>query len=323
MQPIIEVHQLSKQFKIRQQNGLIRGIFNPEFKYVDAVREISFTVEKGEAVAFLGPNGAGKTTVTKMLTGLVYPSAGSATVLGHTPFDRKKSFLKRIGLVMGNKAGLNWDLTARQSFNLLKHIYEISETAYTKRLRELTTLLDVREHLDTQLRRLSLGERMKLEIIGSLIHAPEVLFLDEPTIGLDIPTKKNIRQFLRKIQRELKTTLILTSHDMDDIEKVCDRVIIITKGTKIYDDSLQHLTDQYRQVRFVRLFFDTLPDAKAFSLLGEIVEKTPDSYLLKTNPEQLIPLISLAAKGKNLVDIHIESIPLEEIIAELFSADAV
>lgn len=318
MAPIIDVQNISKQFKIRQQNGLIRGIFNPEYKYVDAVKEISFTVEKGEAVAFLGPNGAGKTTVTKMLTGLVYPSAGSATVLGYTPFDREKPFLKRIGLVMGNKTGLNWDLTANQSLDLLKNIYGITDSAYNKRLRKLTILLDVHEHLNTQLRRLSLGERMKMEIIGSLIHAPEVLFLDEPTIGLDILTKKNIRHFLKEIQKELQTTLILTSHDMDDIEKVCDRVIVINKGVKVYDDSLQSLTDQYRQVRFVRLIFSTLPPASEFKGLGKITEKTADSYLFKIDSDRMIALITKAAKNKNLIDMHIESIPLEEIISEIF-----
>jgi ABC-2 type transport system ATP-binding protein len=318
MKPIIEVQKISKQFKIRQQNGLIRGIFNPEYKYVDAVKEISFSVQQGEAVAFLGPNGAGKTTVTKMLTGLVYPSSGSATVLGYTPFDREKPFLKRIGLVMGNKTGLNWDLTASQSLNLLKNIYGIADSTYKKRLRDLTTLLNVREHLNTQLRRLSLGERMKMEIIGSLIHAPEVLFLDEPTIGLDILTKKNIRHFLKKIQKELQTTLILTSHDMDDIEKVCDRVIIINKGTKVYDDRLQNLTDQYRKVRFVRLIFNTLPPANDFRGLGKITERTADSYLFKIDSDQMIALITKSAKNKELIDMHIESIPLEEIISEIF-----
>jgi len=317
METVIRVRNLSKQFKVRRQNGMLRGIFHPEYRYVDAVNDISFEVKKGEAVAFLGPNGAGKTTTTKMLTGLVYPTSGSIEVLGHIPFNREKPFLKRIGLVMGNKNGLNWDLTARQSLTLLKNIYGISDAAFRKRLDELTGLLEVREHLDTQLRRLSLGERMKMELIGSLIHSPEVLFLDEPTIGLDILTKKNIRGFLRGIQRELGTTLVLTSHDMDDIEHVCDRVIVITKGAKVYDDTLKTLTDQYRKVRYVRFVFNAMPAATEFGDLGEIVEKSANSYLFKVAAEQMIQLIAKAA-DKDLIDMHIEAVPLEEIIGEIF-----
>lgn len=319
MSPVISIKNLGKDFKVRQQNGLIKGIFDPQFRTIEAVKEISFTVEAGEAVAFLGPNGAGKTTTTKVLTGLVYPSRGEVEVLGHTPFERRPEFLRRIGLVMGNKAGLNWDLTARQSFSLLKNIYHLSDRAYTTQLQELTSLLDVADHIDTQLRRLSLGERMKMEIIGSLLHQPEVLFLDEPTIGLDILTRKNIRHFLRKVQKERKTTLILTSHDMDDVEQVCDRVIIINKGTKVYDDSLRTLTDQYRKVRFIRLLFENRPPRENFAGLGEIIETTDDSYLFKINAEHMIPLVS-AATTSNLLDMHIESVPLEEIIAELFKS---
>jgi ABC-2 type transport system ATP-binding protein len=318
MEPIILVEKLTKEFKIRRQQNLIKGLFNPDYKTVTAVKNINFSVERGEAVAFLGPNGAGKTTTTKMLTGLIYPTKGTVKVLGHTPFDREKKFLKRIGLVMGNKAGLNWDLTAKQSFDLLRKIYDIKEQAYQARLEELSTLLDVKDHMDTQLRRLSLGERMKMELIGAILHEPEVLFLDEPTIGLDIITKKNIRLFLRKIQKDMKTTLVLTSHDMDDVEQVCDRVIIINKGSKVYDNSLKTLTDQYRQVRFVRLVFANLPSEEEFSGLGEIVEKSEDGYLFKVSSEQMVALIAKATTTEGLLDLHIESTPLEEIIGELF-----
>jgi ABC-2 type transport system ATP-binding protein len=318
MPPIIEVSHLQKQFKVRTNRSFISGLFSPEYKTVEAVKDISLTVKRGEAVAFLGPNGAGKTTTTKMLTGLIHPTQGTIQVLGHTPFDRKKDFLKRIGLVMGNKAGLNWDLTARQSFELLKNIYAIPEGDFKEYLGRLTELTEVTFLLDTQLRRLSLGERMKMELIGAILHRPEILFLDEPTIGLDIVTKKNIRTFLREIQQELQTTLILTSHDMDDVEHVCDRVVIINKGTKVYDDSLKTLTDQYRQVRYVRFFFQKLPPKSHFQGLGEITETTPDSYLFKVGAEQMISLITKAASQSGLLDMHIEAVPLEEIIAEIF-----
>jgi len=318
MTSTISVHHLEKTFTLRRNNGLIKSLLKPEKHLVHAVKGISFEIQKGESVAFLGPNGAGKTTTTKMLAGLIYPTSGVVSVLGYTPFDRKYDFLRRIGLVMGNKNGLNWDLTAEQSFWLLKNIYGLTDDVYNKRLTELTKLLNVEDHLKTQLRRLSLGERMKMELIGAIIHNPEVLFLDEPTIGLDIITKKNIRQFLRKIQQETGVTLILTSHDMDDIEHVCDRVIVINKGAKVYDDSLQTLTSQYRKDRFVRLTFETLPAQEELAHYGEILEKTSDEYLIKVPSTQLVPLLGSVAHGENLLDIHIESVPLEEMIADIF-----
>lgn len=318
MENIITVQNLSKHFAVRTNNGLIRGLFNPSIKVKKAVENVSFNIARGEAVAFLGPNGAGKTTTTKMMTGLIYPSAGQVSVLGFTPFDRKKEYLTRIGLVMGNKSGLNWDLTPSQSFWLLKKIYGISDGQFKARIDRLTDLLEVRDRLDTQLRRLSLGERMKVELIAAILHEPEILFLDEPTIGLDIITKKNIRTFLRDIQQNSQTTLILTSHDMDDIEQVCDRVIIIDKGQKVYDDTLTSLTDRYKQSRYVRFIFDKPPADHRFKDLGTIVEYTEDTYLIKVEASQMIQLISTISTDTDLLDIHIESVPLEEIIAEIF-----
>ena len=316
MEPIVSVTNLQKHFKIRQNRNLVSGLFNPDYRSVKAVDGISFSINKGEAVAFLGPNGAGKTTTTKMLVGLMYPTGGEIQVLGYTPFERNPEFLMHIGLVMGNKSGLNWDLTANQSLWLLKHIYKISDADYNARLRELTKLLQVEDLLDTQVRRLSLGERMKLELIGAILHRPDVLFLDEPTIGLDILTKKNIRQFLRKIQQETGVTLILTSHDMDDIEQVCDRVIVINKGSKVYDDSLETLTGQYRQNRYVRLFFQEAPAAELLSR-AEILEQHDGEYLVRVAGDQLVPLLASVADS-NLIDIHIESVPLEAMIADIF-----
>lgn len=318
MEPIIQVQNLTKQFKIRTNKSLIKGLFNPEYKYKDAVKNISFDVNRGEAVAFLGPNGAGKTTTTKMLTGLIYPTSGEMSVLGFKPFERKKEFLMRIGLVMGNKSGLNWDLTANQSFKLLRKIYKIDDKTFEERIKMLTELLEVKNLLDTQVRKLSLGERMKMELIGAIIHNPEVLFLDEPTIGLDIIAKKNIRKFLKDIQQNSNITLILTSHDMDDIEQVCERVIVINKGTKVYDDSLKTLTNQYKQNRFVRFIFETMPKDSELPDIGEIIEEKPDSLLYKVNHSQMTSLISIVSSKFNLLDINIESVPLEEIIEDIF-----
>jgi len=320
MKNIIEVRNLSKHFQIRTNKNLISGMFRPEYKIVKAVNNISFSIGKGEAVAFLGPNGAGKTTTTKMLTGLMYPTKGSVKVLGFTPFDKKREYLQRIGLVMGNKAGLNWDLTANQSFWLNKNIYKISDKDFVQRVSLMTELMEVDKLLDTQIRRLSLGERMKLELIGAILHNPEVLFLDEPTIGLDIIAKKNIRRFLKNIQTEFSTTIILTSHDMDDVEQVCQRVIIVNKGEKVYDDKLVTLTSQYEKARYVRFVFDSQPDDNKISGLnvGKLIEKTKDYYLFEVESSKLIELITKVASEFNLIDLQVESVPLEEIIEHIF-----
>lgn len=270
---VIQLQHLTKEYNAKVPVGFFRDIFSPVHRAVHAVENISFSIRRGEAVALLGPNGAGKTTTMKMMSGLIHPSHGTVKILGHTPFERKKEFLMRIGLVMGNKTGLDWDLTPHQSFQLFKNIYKIPDSKYTTRLQELSAMLDVKNLLDTQVRKLSLGERMKLELIGAILHDPDILFLDEPTIGLDIISKKKVREFLREIQRKHTITMILTSHDMDDVEKVCDRVIVINRGMKVYDDSLQSLIDTYEKVRYVRFIFKNKPDEKELSTIGNIVEK--------------------------------------------------
>lgn len=318
MESVIKVQNLTKTFTLRQNNNLITGLFNPKKREVKAVNDITFSVQRGESVAFLGPNGAGKTTTTKMLTGLIHPTAGTVEVLGYNPFGRDHSFLRRIGLVMGNKSGLSWDLTPEQSFWLLKNIYRIPDEAYKTRLKELTELLDVQEHLKTQLRRLSLGERMKVELIGAILHNPEVLFLDEPTIGLDITARKNIRTFLRKVQKENNVTLVLTSHDMDDIEHVCDRVIVINHGVKVYDDSIEALTAQYQKERYVRLVFENGPPKEELEKYGKILEHDNGNFLIKVPEDNVVSLVEGLNKGKNLIDIHMESVPLEQMIDSIF-----
>lgn len=313
----IEVKNLSKTFLRSIKKSLLKDIFFPTREKVYAVKNVSFSINKGESVAFLGPNGAGKTTTIKMLTGLIYPSAGEVEILGFTPFDRKKQYLKKIGLVMGNKAGLNWDLTAAQSFELLRYIYEIPKDEFEERVKFFTKLLDAENFLNTQVRKLSLGERMKMELIGAILHKPDVLFLDEPTIGLDIISKQKIRQFLRQIQRETGVTLLLTSHDMDDIEEVCDRVIVINHGQKIYDDSLEKLTTKYSKFKYIKIIFKEMP--ADLSLLNyEIVEKNKISIMYKVPRIELSNFISKVTGNFDLEDIDIASVPLEEIIADLF-----
>ncbi len=235
------IKNVSKFFRSNIEKNWLKKIFQPRWELNKAVDNITLDIKVGDCVAFLGPNGAGKTTTTKMLTGLVYPTSGKISVLGYVPQDRNTNFLKQIGLVMGNKAGLNWDLSAKQSFSILKEIYELSEAEYKQSLDKLVSVLfpENWENLSCrQVRKLSLGERMKMEIIGAVLHQPKVLFLDEPTIGLDITAKKNIRNFIKYLNQETKTTIVLTSHDMDDIENICDRVIVINHGKIVFDGKI-------------------------------------------------------------------------------------
>lgn len=321
METVIKIQNLQKQFKVRKKTGKkIKDLFWPDYRTVNAVNNISFNVCKGESVAFLGPNGAGKTTTIKMLSGLIYPTHGSIDVLGYYPFDRKHDFLMRIGLVMGNKTGMNWDLTPQQSFDLSRKIYRIPKADFEKRLAMLMRLLDTDKLAEIQVKKLSLGERMKMELIGAILHDPEVLFLDEPTIGLDIISKQRIRKFLRKIQKEFNTTLLLTSHDMDDVEKVSDRVIIINKGKLVFDDQISILTARYKQTRFVKFIFDTKPDMYKLKAVtnAEVVENGSNYYNFKVKHSDMPRLIANISGKYNLVDIDILSTPLEEMIADIF-----
>ncbi len=321
MEPVIKIDNLSKEFKIRTNRNIITGLFNPKNKIVKAVDDVSFSVNEGESLAFLGPNGAGKTTTIKTLTGLLYPTSGNVEILGYNPFDRDPQFLKQIGLVMGNKAGLSWDLTAAQSFDLIQKIYEIPLEAYKERVERFTSLFNLKHVLNTQLRSVSLGERMKLELIGAILHNPKILFLDEPTIGLDIISKKNIRIFLRDIQKHAKITIILTSHDMDDVEKVCDRVVVINHGQKIYDGRLEKLMGDYQKERVVVFYFESVPGEVVGIKHTEIEEQKDDSIALRVSSERMPKLIAEVTSKYPVLDIDIKSIPLEDIIEDLFQRD--
>lgn len=315
---VISAKNLSKKFRSRGNHKLITGLFKPEWKYKVAVDAVDFKIKAGESVAFLGPNGAGKTTTTKMLTGLVYPTEGELKVLGYKPFDRNHSFLKRIGLVMGNKAGLNWDLSAQQSFELLQKIYEIPQATFEKRVTELCHMLHVDHVLHTQVRRLSLGERMKLELIGAILHDPDILFLDEPTIGLDIASKKNVREFLRKLHKNGKT-LLLTSHDMDDISEVCERVIVINHGKIMYDDSMRSLNRQYAHIRYAKMEFNkTVPSKEFLQKYGEVVSLGNSVGVIGTHKSKIMVAVTEIGKKYPLQDITIEQVPLEVIMSDLY-----
>lgn len=321
--PIIVARGLGKAFRLRGNHHLITGLFKPQWQSKDAVLGVNFTIKKGETVAFLGPNGAGKTTTTKMLTGLIFPSSGSLQVLGYTPFDRNYDFLRRIGLVMGNRSGLNWDLTAAQSFGLLQKIYSVEPRACAKRIDELSELLQVQSVLHTQVRKLSLGERMKLELIAAILHDPEILFLDEPTIGLDIAAKKSVRRFLRTIHGEGKT-LLLTSHDMDDVAAVCNRAIVINHGQIIYDQSLKKLRSQYTDVRYATLEFSgRAPSKDELSEYGNVLHSSGSKATVGLSKDTVMLTANAIAKKYPIADIIIEQVPLEVIISDIYDSKKV
>ena len=318
MKQAIIVSKLSKSFRVKQNNSVLTGLFKPNYKNLTAVDNINFIIQPGESVAFLGPNGAGKTTTTKMLTGLIKPSSGHISTLGYDPFTKNFAFLKKIGLVMGNKAGLNWDLSAKQSYQLIQKIYEIPLDRFNNRVGELTKLLNVEHVLEKQVRKLSLGERMKLEIIGAILHDPEILFLDEPTIGLDIDSKKSIRLFLRKLHSQGKT-ILLTSHDMDDIATVCHRAIIINHGSIIYDGEMENLKNKYSASRYLKLTFaKKMPDSVEIEKLGNVIELRNNRLTLKVPKEEAMKVATEISNKYTIHDITIEQVALEEIISGVF-----
>ena len=318
MKQVIIVSKLSKSFRVKQNNSFLTGLFKPKYNNLPAVDNINFIIQQGESVAFLGPNGAGKTTTTKMLTGLIKPSSGHISTLGYDPFTKNSAFLKKIGLVMGNKAGLNWDLSAKQSYQLIQKIYEIPLDRFNNRVGELTKLLNVEHVLEKQVRKLSLGERMKLEIIGAILHDPEILFLDEPTIGLDIDSKKSIRLFLRKLHSQGKT-ILLTSHDMDDIATVCHRAIIINHGSIIYDGEMENLKNKYSASRYLKLTFaKKMPDSVEIEKLGNVIELRNNRLTLKVPKEEAMKVATEISKKYTIHDITIEQVALEEIISDVF-----
>jgi len=245
---IINVQNLVKSYDYySKEQGLrnsFRNIFNRKKLVKEAVKSISFSIEAGEIVGFIGPNGAGKTTTLKILSGILYPTSGVALVDGFTPWERKKQFKMNFSIVMGQKTQLNWDLPALETFYLNKHIYEINESEFKNTLGELSELLDVGSLVKTQVRRLSLGERMKMELIAALLHRPKILFLDEPTIGLDLISQKNIREFIKNYNQKTNATILLTSHYMNDIESLCKRSIIINEGIIAYDGELSGISDE-------------------------------------------------------------------------------
>ena len=323
---MIEVENLTRIFRTyRKQPGFwggVKGLFNRTYDETAAAKDITFSIEAGEFVGFLGPNGAGKTTTLKMLSGLIFPSSGRARVAGFDPTKRENAYRRIFALVLGQKNQLWWDLPAIESFSLLRAIYGLQAADYRRTLDDLVAMLGVADKLNVMVRELSLGERMKMELIAALIHRPRVLFLDEPTIGLDIVSQRAVRMFLRDFNRRHGVTIMLTSHYMADIKELCERVIVIDKGRKIYDGALARLESgsgsRKRIVRFV-------PKDAAFpeawrSRYGETSRSGDGTFTLRVSSDDVVAVAHEVLATGPVADITIEDVPLEDVIAELFKS---
>ena len=320
--PIIEVDQLVKSYRVyRKREGLrasIQDLFRRQYDQITAVRGINLEVDQGEFVAFLGPNGAGKTTTLKLLSGVINPTSGSASVMGFIPWQRQNEYRRRFALVMGQKNQLWWDLPAQESFRLHQQIYGVPSEQFERTLQELSDLLDVVRLLGQPVRELSLGERMKMELIGALLHNPEVLFLDEPTIGLDVIAQHNIQQFLRFYQEQQKVTILLTSHYMKDVAALCRRVVIIAGGQIEYDGSLTGIVDQFSGSKIVTFQFADGHRPPDLMKLGEVIDEHWPKVRIRVMRAEVPAVLAQALRDNPIEDVTAEDPPLEDVIASLF-----
>jgi ABC-2 type transport system ATP-binding protein len=320
--PIIEAHQLTKSYISNKRGqgfvGAIKGLIKPEKTEVKAVTDVNLLIEEGEIVGFLGPNGAGKTTTLKMLTGILYPSSGTCSVMGYKPTDRKPEMLRKISLVMGNKQQLWWDLPAMDSFLVFKELYEVPEALYQRRLDQLLTALQITDKVDTQVRRLSLGERMKCELVAALLYAPKVIFLDEPTLGLDVVSQKRIREFLQELHREDGSTIVLTSHYMQDVQELCNRVVVIDHGTVFYDGTLSELTEMDGGETLIQLALSTLASSSELERFGTVVSVDGNTACLSVEKASVPAALAGILATFPVQTLSVEEPPLEDVIRRLF-----
>ena len=321
----IQVQNLSKTFEYyKKEIGLknsFKNLFHREKLSKAAVEDLSFEVEQGEIVGFLGPNGAGKTTTIKLLSGIIYPTNGNINVLGHIPSERKNIFKKEIAVVMAQKTQLWWDLPANERILMNRYIYDVSENDYKCRLKELCGLFHVEDLMSVQVRRLSLGERMKFEIIASLIHNPKVIFLDEPTIGLDLIAQKEMRNFIREYNAKYNATIILTSHYIQDIEELCRRVLIINYGHKVYDGSLYEIKMNPNKIVIFRISSEVLlPMNLKVDGYGPLTKRENGSFAIQVHSEKVKDCLSYLINSYQIIDISVEDEPLENSIIKIYSA---
>lgn len=317
----VSLNSLRKTFRTyRKEKGIfgaVKGLWHREYNETKAVDGVSFSIEPGELVGFLGPNGAGKTTTLKMLSGLLQPTSGEANVLGFVPWERKDAMKRQISLLMGQKNALWWDLPARESLELNRAIYEIPRADFDRSVAELTEMLDVKEQLDVMVRELSLGQRMKMELIAALLHRPKVLFLDEPTIGLDVGSQKIVREFLKEHNATQRTTIMLTSHYMQDIEALCERVILIDHGRVIFDGPLDDIVEKFSATKIVEAKF-VKPAPCDFSAMGKVLEQKPDEIRIEVARNKVAEICRAVLDTAPVADISITEPPIEDVIRQVF-----
>ncbi len=320
--PAIEVKQLSKVFKTHRKEaglkGSLKGFLHRKTIYKDAVKSVSFSLEAGELVGFLGPNGAGKTTLLKMLSGILYPTSGSISVLGYTPWERKREYQRQFSIVMGQKNQLWWDLPPAESFLLNRDIYGIDPKSFQRTLDEMVELLNLKALLDIPVRQLSLGERMKCELLAALLHQPRVLFLDEPTIGLDVISQERVRGFIQEYNRLKKTTVLLTSHYMQDVEQLCKRVLVINHGGIVYDGSLTALSERYIDHKVLKIRFATPQATSAPPDLKGVVEWDANHAIINIEKKEIAALTYRLLGDFPVEDLSVEEVEIEEVIRRIF-----
>ena len=320
---IISVKNLKKYYKVHQKEpgfwGSFKSLFSRKYDEVKAVDNISFEIDEGELVGFIGPNGAGKTTTLKVLSGLLYPTSGYVRVLGYEPFKRQPDLQKQFSIIMGQKNQLWWDLPAWETFILSKEIYEIADDQFKKVIKQLSEMLEIEEILKIQVRKLSLGQRMKCELVVALLHCPKVLFLDEPTIGLDVVAQKKMRDFIKEYNKKFNATIILTSHYMGDVQQLAERVIIIDKGKMLYDGLLKNIVEKLSTHKVIKVDFKTEVEKRVLESVGQVKEFDGLHAVID------VPYTLTAKKSGRLLnkfqvaDLTIEDPPIEDIVRQVFS----
>ena len=320
---MISFQKIGKTYKVaKREPGLkaaLRSLVKREYTYIEALKNVSFSIERGEMIGYIGPNGAGKSTTIKILSGILVPTSGTCTILGRTPWKHRIEHVKNIGVVFGQRSQLMWDIPVMDSFGLLRDIYRVPQAQYKKNLDELIAMFKLEEFINTPVRQLSLGQRMRCEIAASLLHSPQILFLDEPTIGLDAVSKVAVRNFIQRINKENEVTVVLTTHDMGDVEALTDRVMLIGKGQVLYDGSFSAMKGKYNTVNILTVDYDAsceLPLPEYTTLLSN--ENGRAVLSIETEKTPVSQVISLLSGSLAVHDIAVQARPIEEIIAEIY-----
>ena len=326
MSSFIEVQNLKKTFKVSKRSkgipGMLANMVVPKFEEKQAVKGISFSIEKGEMVGFIGPNGAGKSTTIKMLSGILCPDSGEINVAGYVPYKQRKTYVQNIGVVFGQKSQLQWDLPVIDSFELLKAIYRIPGAQYKKNFDRFVEMLDMSEFLNRPVRQLSLGQRMRADIVAALLHSPQVIFFDEPTIGVDVVGKETIRNFIRELNKEDKVSMIFTTHDLQDIEKTCDRLIIIDKGLKVYDGALMGIREKYGTTRQLDVeFVENTEIASIPKVEIKRLDERKVRFVFENHAVQIDELMNHLLANYGIRDINVSEPEIESLIRKIYNGE--